>query len=226
MSPEMGDRAHIYAGIPQSSFGPRFKPTRFEPSLFKGAQREVFLAARQRGRGPRVWLAKALLLLSLGCFPCLPGVTGSLSHEKLQQYRGKIVVLNFWAAWCKPCKKEMAVLAELHRQFEARGVQFVGACTDDAKDREKAESLVRANEVSYPIWFDLSDEEMKRLALGSSIPATAIFDREGNRMFRLIGEVKKKQLIERLEWLLGNQKGRSPKELVLPALIDRSEYGE
>jgi len=115
---------------------------------------------------------------------------------------------------------------ELQHEFESRGVQFVGACTDDTKDREKAEAFVQANSVSYPIWFGVSDQEMKQLGLGSSIPATAIYDREGKRTFRLVGQVKKKQLIERLEWLLGDQQGRSPKELLLPALVDRSEYKE
>ena len=115
---------------------------------------------------------------------------------------------------------------ELQREFETRGVQFVGACTDEAKDREKAEEFLRTNAISYPVWFEISDQEMKPLGLGSSLPATAIFDREGKRIFRLIGEVKKKQLVERLEWLLGNQQGRSPKELLLPGLIDSSEYKE
>jgi thiol-disulfide isomerase/thioredoxin len=167
---------------------------------------------------------KGLLLFFLTCSLCVAESAGSLSPARLQEYRGKIVVLNFWAAWCKPCKKEMPVLLELQRQFEARGVQFVGACTDEAKDQEKAEAFLRTNAVSYPVWFGFSDKEMKSLGLGSAIPATAIFDREGKRVFRLIGEVKKKHLVERLEWLLGNQKGRSPRELLLPSLIDSSEY--
>jgi thiol-disulfide isomerase/thioredoxin len=169
---------------------------------------------------------RRLPVVLLGFSFCVEGYAASISPERLQQYHGKILVLNFWAAWCKPCKKEIPVLMELQHEFEARGVQFVGACTDEAKDREKAEIFVKANAVSYPIWFDISDQEMKHLGLGSSIPVTAIFDREGKRMFRLIGEVKRKRLVERLEWLLGDQRGRPPKELLLPALFDSSEYKE
>jgi len=133
-------------------------------------------------------------------------------------------VLNFWAAWCEQCTRELPLLVRLQRQFEARGVQFLGACTDEAKDREKAENFLRKNAVTYPSWFELSDKEMKVLGLGPSFPATVIFDREGKRIFRLIGDVKEKQLVQRLEWLLGKQERRSPKELVLPLGMDKSEY--
>ena len=51
-----------------------------------------------------------------------------------------------------------------------------------------------------------------------------MFDREGKRVFRLIGDVKRKQLVERLEWLLGKQEARFPKELLLPDGMDASEY--
>jgi thiol-disulfide isomerase/thioredoxin len=170
--------------------------------------------------------ATNLLLLLFACL--LPPAQSASSRptEKLEAHKGKIVVLNFWAAWCKPCRKEVPLLMELQRQYESRGVQVVGACTDDAKDRDKAEEFLRNNAVTYPVWFGLSDEDMKPLGLGSAIPATAIFDKEGKRVFRLIGEFKKKNLVERLEWLLGNQQGQPPKELHLPVGVDGKEYRE
>jgi thiol-disulfide isomerase/thioredoxin len=165
-----------------------------------------------------------ILLPMLTSPVCVAQLANAPIQEKLHQYRSKIVVLNFWAAWCEPCKRELPLLAELQRQFKARGVQFVGACMDEERDREKAEEFLRKSGVRFPSWFELSEKEMRTLGLGVSIPATAIFDREGKRVFRLIGDVKKKQLVERLEWLLGNQEGRLPKELVLPAGMDKSEY--
>jgi thiol-disulfide isomerase/thioredoxin len=152
--------------------------------------------------------------------------TRSDVYTKLREYEGKIVVLNFWAAWCKPCKKELPMLLALQREFEAQGVQFVGANTDEAKDRVKADAFLNSLGINFPIWFGLSDEEMKPLGLGSSIPATALFDRDGKRAFRLIGELKKKELVERLEWLLGTRQGKPPKELLLPFGLPASEYKE
>jgi len=72
--------------------------------------------------------------------------------------------------------------------------------------------------------FGLSDADMRPLGLGELLPTTALFDRDGGRVFRLVGEVTKKRLVERLEWLLGDRAGRAPSELVLPPGIDRAIY--
>jgi len=177
------------------------------------------------GREKRTWLLPCVFGVLLLVQPTLAGdQTDSVVSAKLQEYKGKIVVLNFWAAWCKPCKKELPMLLELQRQFQAQGVQFVGANTDEAKDRAKADTFLNRLGMNYPVWFGFSDEEMRPMGLGSSIPATAVFDREGNRAFRLIGELKKKDLVERLEWLLGLRAGKPPKELLLPFGLPVSEY--
>jgi thiol-disulfide isomerase/thioredoxin len=166
-----------------------------------------------------------IFAIILGIF--LPGAglsqpTSSL--EKLSDYHGKIVVLNFWASWCKPCRKEMPMLAEVQKEFEARGVQFIGACTDEADDRHKAESFLAKHSIAYPVWYGLSEAEMKSLYLGEAIPATSIFDRDGRQAFRLIGEMKKKELVERLEWLRGSRQGKPPKELLLPLGVSAGPY--
>ncbi|MEW5977009.1 MAG: TlpA disulfide reductase family protein [Acidobacteriota bacterium] len=147
-------------------------------------------------------------------------------EQRLAAHKGQVLVVNFWAAWCKPCRKELPLLMELQNQYRNRGVQFIGACTDADEDRHKAEGLLREKAIRYPVWFGLSDEEMKEIGLGSSIPATAIFDQTGRRSFRLIGEVKRKHLEERIEWLLGSRDHRPPKELMLPPGLDRTEYQE
>lgn len=144
--------------------------------------------------------------------------------EKLEEYRGKIVVLNFWASWCRPCRKEMPMLTEVQQEFESRRVQFIGACTDQAAERPNAESFLRKYSIPYPVWFGLSEAEMESLNLGRAIPATAIFDRDGTQLFRLIGEMKKKDLVRRLEWLLGPRQGKPPKELLLPLGVSPGPY--
>jgi thiol-disulfide isomerase/thioredoxin len=148
------------------------------------------------------------------------------TSKRLEEYKGKIIVLNFWAAWCKPCKKELPLLAELQREFGVQGVQFIGANTDDVKDREKAQEFLSKMGEAYPVWFGFSEEDMKLLGLGTIIPATAIFDREGKRAFRLIGEIKRKDLLERLQWLLESSQGKPPKELLLPFGISSAEYNQ
>lgn len=157
-----------------------------------------------------------------------PGLAGagevSPLQERLRDSAGEVVVVNFWAAWCGPCKKELPLLAELQGEYEGRGVRFVGASTDAEDEREAAEELLARSGVTYPIVFGLSEAEMGRLGLGELLPATAVYDRDGRRVFRIIGEVTRKRLVARLEWLLGSRTDNPPAELQLPPGIDRTPY--
>lgn len=145
-------------------------------------------------------------------------------EARLHNRRGRIVVLNFWAAWCGPCKKELPLLAGLQRDYEARGVLFLGASTDAPERREEAAALLAKTGVDYPIVFGLTEADMRPLGLGALLPATAVFDRDGTRTFRLVGEVTRQRLVQRLEWLLGGRDGSPPRELLLPPGIDAADY--
>jgi len=162
-------------------------------------------------------------LLAGGPSPAGAGDPPALEAE-LRAHRGSVVVLNFWAAWCGPCKKELPLLARLEEEYAGRGVAFVGASTDAADERDEAQALLEKSKVRYRIVYGLSDADMQPLGLGELLPTTAIFDRDGTRAFRLVGEVTKKRLVERLEWLLGDRTGRPPTELLLPPGIDRGGY--
>ena len=157
----------------------------------------------------------ARLLLAWALFPVLPAASapGDLA---LDQYRGKVLVLNFWASWCAPCRKEMPLLVRLQTEYGARGVQVLGPSIDEPEDRDDAEDFARAMGVNYPVRYGYTTEDMKPLGLATAVPATAIFDRDGRRMFRIIGEVHEEAIRPRLEWLLGDRTAAAPPELVLP----------
>jgi thiol-disulfide isomerase/thioredoxin len=174
----------------------------------------------------RPLVCSLVALLGASALPGARAAGISPIEEQLRGHRGRIVVLNFWAAWCGPCRNELPLLAGLQREYEERGVRFVGASTDAPDDREEAEALLARSGVAYPIVFGLTDAEMRPLGLGSLLPVTAVFDRDGAPVFRLVGEVTKKRLVERLEWLLGERDGRPPKELVLPPGVDAADYEE
>jgi thiol-disulfide isomerase/thioredoxin len=135
-------------------------------------------------------------------------------------------VLNFWATWCKPCRAEIPTLVEVQHRFAAQGVQVIGASIDEPEDRKTAEKFVREMGINYPVWFEFTTGHMMPLRLATSIPATAIFDHNGQRVFRIIGEATKKDLAERLEWLLGDRTAPAPAELVLPAGITPEHFKE
>jgi thiol-disulfide isomerase/thioredoxin len=169
-----------------------------------------------------VWSLAAAL--SAGALASARAEERSLEAQ-LREHRGRIVVVNFWAAWCAPCRRELPLLARLQREYDARGVRFVGASTDAPEALGAAEALLARAGVAYPTVFGRSEAEMRTLGLGSALPATAVFDRDGARAFRLVGNLEKKRLVERLEWLLGTRDGHPPKELLLPAGVNARDYG-
>src|SRR3954454_23511191 len=80
---------------------------------------------------------------------------------KLASTRGKVVVINYWASWCGPCKTETPQFDLLYRKIRSQGVAFVGIDTKDPK--ENARSFVRNNDITAPILYDEPGETAIRL---------------------------------------------------------------
>lgn len=139
--------------------------------------------------------------------------------ERLEEYRGRIVVLNFWATWCEPCRREMPLLAAVQKAYAAQGVEVIGASADAAETQPKIPGFVRRRKIEFPIWLGATTADMQRLELGEELPATAILDRDGRVAARLLGPLQKGDLETRLDWLLGDRQTPPP-----PALVRREEH--
>lgn len=100
-------------------------------------------------------------------------------EQSLQNLKGRIVVLNFWATYCIPCRKEMPDLAAVQNEFAALGVQVIGVSTDDLEDRNKVLQFVKETKVNFPIWMGGSAEHMLKFGLGAALPGTVVIDSEG-----------------------------------------------
>lgn len=135
--------------------------------------------------------------------------------QSLHDYRGRIVVLNFWATWCIPCREEIPMLVSLESRFGPQVVQVIGVSVDDERTRRKVYGFVRRMKVNYPIWVGGTTEHMEKLGLGKAVPATVIIDRDGQVVGRILGTVSADDLNHRIEWLLGDRKSPAP-----PPLID------
>ena len=161
-----------------------------------------------------IFLASAPLLPGQDMAPefSLPNLKGTPQH--LRDYRGKIVVLNFWATWCGPCTEEMPMLVRIQKTYGDRGVVVIGVSLDDSTTRAKVPRFVRKKKVKFPIWVNGTTDDLKRLGLGEALPATAFLDQEGRITGRVLGMLRKKALKHRVEWLLGNHQGDPPKPLV------------
>ncbi len=142
----------------------------------------------------------------VGHRPAVPEVSGAAlsgAHLQLSGYRGRVVVLNFWASWCELCRAEAPVLARLSRGYQARGVQFIGVDVNDA--RASAEAFERRFGIGYPSLYDPSaraELEFGRL-IPPAIPDTLVLDRTGHVAARVIGQVTYPGLKHLLDQALG-----------------------
>ena len=103
---------------------------------------------------------------------------------QLADYRGKLVVLNFWASWCGPCLKEMPTFVTWQRDYGPRGLQVIGISMDD--DIASAERLLARRPVSYPVvWGDAALGNKFGGVLG--LPLTYLIDEKGKILGRYQG---------------------------------------
>ena len=134
--------------------------------------------------------------------------------SSLRDLRGKIVVLNFWATWCGPCNAEMPMLVSAANHYDAQRVAFVGVSVDEPTTQNKIAEYVRKLRIDYPIWVGATDDEMKRLQLGNSVPCTAFIDADGIVRARILGQMRPGEIEERVEWLLRDRAGSTPLAVV------------
>ena len=94
----------------------------------------------------------------------------------LADFRGQIVLLNFWASWCGPCRQEMPILEQLNRQYHGKGVTLLGINVEP--DSAAAVTWLKATPVTFPILFD-TESKVSGLYEVAGMPNTVIIDRKG-----------------------------------------------
>ncbi|MBX3278798.1 MAG: TlpA family protein disulfide reductase [Acidobacteria bacterium] len=96
---------------------------------------------------------------------------------RLSDYSGKVVLLNFWATWCAPCRAEMPDLVKWQREYRTRGLRIIGV-TYPPEDPAEIRKFIKSLKVNYPIV--LGDEKTKaRFDQGEVLPITVVIDRKG-----------------------------------------------
>jgi peroxiredoxin len=99
---------------------------------------------------------------------------------RLSEYRGDVVMINFWATWCGPCRQEMPLLDELYTRYHRVGFNLLGINIDD--DSRRAMQMIEDLGVSFPVLFD-ARKEVSKLYEVEAMPVTVLIDREGNVRF-------------------------------------------
>jgi peroxiredoxin len=104
----------------------------------------------------------------------LPSADGS--NRRLSEYHGDVVMLNFWATWCGPCRQEMPQLEKIYERYEPAGFTLLGINVD--ADSEKAARMAESVGVSFPVLFD-EDKSVSKLYDIRAMPVTVMIDRDG-----------------------------------------------
>lgn len=124
------------------------------------------------------------------------------AEQRLSSLKGRIVVLNFWATYCVPCRKEMPDLAAIQNEYAALGVQVVGASADEAEDRAKVLQFVKETKVNFPIWMGATTADMMRFGLGAALPGTVIIGRDGRIAKVISGIINPADLKKQIDAML------------------------
>ncbi len=99
---------------------------------------------------------------------------------KLSEYAGNVVLLNFWASWCAPCRLEMPLLNDLHNKYEKLGFVVLGVNVEEQTG--PARSYIADRPVDFPILFDDRNEVSKKYNV-VAMPTTVMIDRNGNMRY-------------------------------------------
>ena len=124
------------------------------------------------------------------------------TEQTLSQFKGRIVILNFWATFCLPCREEMPDLAMIQNEYAALGVQVIGASTDAVSDRPKILNFIKETKVNFPIWMGATTADMSRFGLGGALPGTVVIDKTGKILRVISGIVKAEELRKDIDGML------------------------
>ncbi len=131
--------------------------------------------------------------------PSLAGQTLQGGAFGLQDQRGKVLVVNFWASWCGPCRDEQPALQAVWDRYRARGVQFVGV--DERDDLAQARAWIDEFSVTYPSIVDQPGRFAASFAF-IALPDTYVVDPTGTIRFKIFGATDEQQLSGLLDRVL------------------------
>lgn len=113
----------------------------------------------------------------------------------IDSLKGRPIIVNFWARWCGPCRKEIPDLAEMHARYKGKGLVIVGIAVEDADNRDSVREFARAYEMNYTVLIGGVQKSIEIMqALGnprSGLPFTIVIDRQGKIVAKKLGAMNK-----------------------------------
>ena len=115
----------------------------------------------------------------------LPLLSGG--NAALSSYKGKVVILNFWATWCPPCRAEMPSMETLYKRLKSQGLEMLAV--DIGEDQAVVQQFIKNNNYTFPVLLD-KDAKVSTQYGVSAIPTTYILDREGKIISMIVGSIQ------------------------------------
>lgn len=132
------------------------------------------------------------------------------NKTRLSDYHGQIVVVNFWATWCGPCKEELPRLEHLAQLYAGKHVAFVLISIDEQKKLPAVRAYAFEQKLSLAVWVGASSEQLEEFSGEDIVPATLIADQKGEIVRSINGEAKEEDITQAVDWLLAGKSGPSP----------------
>jgi len=148
----------------------------------------------------------AAYVLEVAAAPSATWKTTAGEALSLESLRGKVVLVDFWATWCKPCIKTMPELEAIYRDYEKLGLAVVGVSVDQGDDREKkVKKFLDKKPVAYPIVIDTEEAASWEAFHVVALPTLYLIDREGKIVERWTGVVDMKKVRDAVDQAVGTQ---------------------
>lgn len=141
-------------------------------------------------------LLGAVAATALAAPPKVAPVTAPLLKKEVAQRKGRVVVINFWATWCPPCRAEFPDMVATHKKLAAKGVDLLTISMDDSGDVKKAQAFLEQSGITSGAFINKNGAEPDldffkwldgKVPSSLGIPRTYVLDRKGKVVARLIG---------------------------------------
>jgi thiol-disulfide isomerase/thioredoxin len=131
-----------------------------------------------------------------------------VQHGKLlEQHKGQVVLVNFWATWCAPCRKEMPLLVEMEKKLRAKGLRMVTVSADEVEDKAQALEFLTEHSVAAPVYLkNVEDDDAFIESISpdwsGALPALFLYGRDGKLAKSWVGETEMAELEAAIRELL------------------------
>ena len=124
----------------------------------------------------------------------------------LDTYKEKVVLLDFWATWCKPCEEIMPELQKMHKEYADKGFTVIGVSIDEGKDlAKKVEKFAKKKKITYPVLLDVNKDPAWATFKVKAIPMLFLINQKGEIVAQWTGKVEHKEVKAKVEEALATK---------------------